>query len=315
VLVSTDYTFSARVQQDAALADGKLVPLLVSGYDSGRTYSPTVVQNPDGTLTMVFSGYGSPKPLPADGSVLGTGLDGAPTWTVSATDPALYRNILTMTLTPSPQLVTGNVSCANAVYFDSTIQGSVTVPSGDTCTLTSSTIGGNVQVNNGATLVDNGSTINGGLQATDAAAVDIRGAGTIKGNLQIKGTSGTPSASIGDGATANDVCATTIQGNVQIQNNGVGAPFDIGAAPDCNLPLTIGGNLQVQSNAGKMLIGPATNGTGNTAQGNIQVMSNTGGGSLTDNTTAGNCQLRNDVPGIVGAGNSAASQNSCNQSA
>jgi hypothetical protein len=97
VVLSTDYTFSARAAQDAALADGKDVPLAVSGYYSGRVYSPAVVQNPDGTLTMVFSGYSSPKPLPADGTVLGTG---SARWTVSPQDPALYRDILTVTLTP-----------------------------------------------------------------------------------------------------------------------------------------------------------------------------------------------------------------------
>jgi hypothetical protein len=97
VVLSTDYTFSAREAQDAALAGGTDVPLAVSGYYSGRVYSPAVVQNWNGTLTMVFSGYSTPKPLPADGSVLGTG---STQWTVSPQDPALYRDILTVTLTP-----------------------------------------------------------------------------------------------------------------------------------------------------------------------------------------------------------------------
>ncbi|HXW44237.1 MAG TPA: hypothetical protein VEL03_05595 [Streptosporangiaceae bacterium] len=97
-LISTDYTFSAREEQDAALAGGQDEPLGISGYYSGRTYSPAVVQNPDGTLTMVFSGYSSPKPLPKDGTALGTGTT---QWVVSATDPALYRDILTVTITPS----------------------------------------------------------------------------------------------------------------------------------------------------------------------------------------------------------------------
>jgi hypothetical protein len=61
-------------------------------------YSPAVVQNYDGTLTMVFSGYSTPKPLPADGSVLGTG---STKWTISPQDPALYRDILTVTLKPT----------------------------------------------------------------------------------------------------------------------------------------------------------------------------------------------------------------------
>jgi hypothetical protein len=101
VVESTDYTFSARQKQDAALAGGQDDPLAVGAYFAGRAYSPTVVQNPDGSLTMVFSGYSTPKPVPVVGNVLGDGQGGAPTWTVGADDPALYRSILTVTLLPS----------------------------------------------------------------------------------------------------------------------------------------------------------------------------------------------------------------------
>ncbi len=102
VIESTDYTFSARQQQDAALGGGTDDPLAISAYFAGRAYSPTVVQNPDHTLTMIFSGYSTPKPIPVVGTILGDGQGGAPTWTVEANDPALYRSILTVTLTPSP---------------------------------------------------------------------------------------------------------------------------------------------------------------------------------------------------------------------
>jgi hypothetical protein len=101
VVESTDYTFSAREQQDAALASGSDKALNISAYFAGRSYSPTVVQNPDGTLTMVFSGYSTPKPIPLAGTALGDQQGGAPQWTVQPDDPALYRNILTVTLTPS----------------------------------------------------------------------------------------------------------------------------------------------------------------------------------------------------------------------
>jgi hypothetical protein len=101
VVESTDYTFSARQKQDAALVTGSDQALDVSAYFAGRAYSPTVVQNPDGTLTMVFSGYSTPKPIPVVGTTLGDGQGSAPQWTVQADDPALYRNILTVTLTPS----------------------------------------------------------------------------------------------------------------------------------------------------------------------------------------------------------------------
>ncbi len=52
--LSTDYTFSASSAQDAALAEGVDKPLGVSAYYSGRAYGPAVVQNPDGSLTMVL---------------------------------------------------------------------------------------------------------------------------------------------------------------------------------------------------------------------------------------------------------------------
>jgi hypothetical protein len=101
VVESTDYTFSAREQQDAALSGGTDSPLGISAYYAGRAYSPTLVQNRDGTLTMVFSGYSTPKPIPLVGAALGDEQGGAPQWTVEANDPALYRNILTVTLTPN----------------------------------------------------------------------------------------------------------------------------------------------------------------------------------------------------------------------
>ena len=72
VVVSTDYTFSASAKQDESLAKGGDTPLGVSAYYSGRAYGPAVVQNPDGSLTMVFSGYRLPKPITAVGTVLGT---------------------------------------------------------------------------------------------------------------------------------------------------------------------------------------------------------------------------------------------------
>jgi hypothetical protein len=96
VVLSTDYTFSASAKQDEELAKGEDDPLGVSAYYSGRAYGPAVVQNPDGSLTMVFSGYRLPKPIESAGTVLGTN----PTdrYTIGGKDPALYRNILTVEL-------------------------------------------------------------------------------------------------------------------------------------------------------------------------------------------------------------------------
>ncbi|GAA1223212.1 hypothetical protein GCM10009665_11890 [Kitasatospora nipponensis] len=92
-LIGTDYTFSALARQ--AASGGALD---VSGYYGGRVYDPTVVQNDNGTLTMLFAGYSTPKPLPATGSVYGT--DPAAPYTVPAAQPAEYRTILSVTLRP-----------------------------------------------------------------------------------------------------------------------------------------------------------------------------------------------------------------------
>ena len=97
VVLSTDYTFSASEAQDPSGTplDNALG---ISAYYSGRAYGPTVVQNPDGSLTLVFAGYRTPKPVPTVGTAIGTG---SPQYTVGAEDPALYRSILTDRLTSS----------------------------------------------------------------------------------------------------------------------------------------------------------------------------------------------------------------------
>ena len=92
-LLSTDYSFSALAAQAASGG-----PLGISGYYSGRVYDPTVVQNANGTLTMVFAGYSTPKPLPTTGEVLGT--NPADLFTVADDQAANYRTILTVTLRP-----------------------------------------------------------------------------------------------------------------------------------------------------------------------------------------------------------------------
>ncbi len=96
VVLSTEYAFSASAKQDEELAKGVDAPLGVSGYYSGRAYGPSVVQNPDGSLTMVFSGYRLPKPVTTVATVLGT--NPSALYTIGPKDPAIYRNILTMHL-------------------------------------------------------------------------------------------------------------------------------------------------------------------------------------------------------------------------
>ncbi len=145
IIQSTDYTFSASAAQDASPNSA----LGVSAYYSGRAYDPTVVANPDGTYTLVFAGYRLPAPVKAAGTVLGTsssaqycsgissnGCSTAATPTITETDPALYRNILTETLwqnvgaLTAPTVSTGSASAVSA--GGATVAGTVQTNEPDT---------------------------------------------------------------------------------------------------------------------------------------------------------------------------------------
>jgi hypothetical protein len=112
VVLGTEYEFKASREQDEALAGGIDSPLGISAYYSGRAYGPAVVQNPNGTLTMVFSGYRLPKPVASAGTKLGT--NASAQYTVSEKDPALYRNILTMHLASSTSPAVGTTTTVSA---------------------------------------------------------------------------------------------------------------------------------------------------------------------------------------------------------
>ena len=108
-VVSTDYTFSASANESPDS------PLGISAYYSGRAYDPTVVQNPNGTLTMLFAGYRIPGATASIGDVLGTG---STPWTIQDYDAAAYRNILVdQLLLPNPGISFTDES--NDTYGDS----------------------------------------------------------------------------------------------------------------------------------------------------------------------------------------------------
>ena len=79
-LVATDGRAEHRlhvrrlVGQDTALRTAWTTRSAISAYYSGRAYGPAIVQNPNGTLTMVFSGYRLPKPITAAGTAARHGL-------------------------------------------------------------------------------------------------------------------------------------------------------------------------------------------------------------------------------------------------
>jgi hypothetical protein len=150
VVLSTDYTFSASAAQDKAFAEGKDEPLGISAYYSGRAYGPAVVQNPDGSLTMVFSGYRLPKPVEKAGTVLGT--NAAARYTIGAKDPALYRNILTVRLTSATS--PGVATSASLVSSD---EGTGTVNAPVTYTATVAAVPPGIGTPTGTVSFSNGS--------------------------------------------------------------------------------------------------------------------------------------------------------------
>ena len=154
-----------------------------------------------------------------------------------------------------------NVSCSNQEFNATTINGNLTVPQGSWCDLVDVTVKGNVR-----------------LQRSSGVRIQSV---SIAGNLQVENVTG---AADPLSANVNNICDSTISGNVQVQNSASGAPWNIGG---CGAN-TIGGNLQFHNN-------DANGNTiaGNTVQGNLQCDHN---GTLTGsgNSVAG----KNQCPGV-----------------
>ncbi len=169
-----------------------------------------------------------------------------------------------------------------------TVDGNVTTQGASLALGPTTHVKGNVQVTGGATLCSSGNTQQGSVQ--------------IAGNLQVE--------SLGASSNPTTICDSAVSGNFLYEDDA--APGVFGGSIACS-GNSVGGNLQVQDNTGKVTIGGT--GYGNTVKGNIQVNNNTGGGTLTDNSAGGNCQLQSDSPGIVGSGNTAGGQNTGNKTA
>ena len=321
ITLPTGPDFSASTSSPFALTviDPSPPVVTITGVSAGGNYPPT--PTPVCNTTDALSGVATKATLTI--TALGGAQTGAFTATCAgATDVAgSLAPPVSVTYTVSTKLGSGTTSC-NGAYNGS--GGQLVVASGAVCTLLPGTkLSGNVQVGPGGVLNDEGATIGGNLQVTNAKWVSVLGGGTIGGNLQVQGLSGTPAW--GDNA----LCATTVNGDVQVQGNGAAAPIDIGNLGACTglAALKVGGNLQVVGNAAAVTIGGnAVSGnlqvqsnaakvtvTGNSAKGNIQVTGNTvGGGTLTGNRAAGSCQLQSNSPKIIGSGNT---PSTCNTTA
>lgn len=173
----------------------------------------------------------------------------------------------------------------NGVY-EGSFSGNLMVSVGQWCSFAGGSISGNVQINGGHLSLNN-VAVGGNVQITGAATYEIGPATTIGGNLQVQ--------NIPAGAAQNAICDATIRGNLQIQNNATAVT--IGSGP-C-LGNSVGGNLQVQNNTA------ATTIIGNTVNGNLQDQSNTAPTEIFTNTVGGNLQCQSNTSSVTGGGNTA----------
>jgi hypothetical protein len=195
----------------------------------------------------------------------------------------------------------------------------VVVPTGATCVLAPGTkVAKNVHVMTGGTLVDEGAAIGGDLNANNPKAVTVAG-GSVGGNLQIQGLTGSP-----PGGKDNFVCGASIGHDMTVQNAAATAgPIVIGGSPDCGAGNKVGHDLSVQNNATAVTVSNNTVAHNVNIQGNthgvlvehnqageeLQVQNNSGGVTVTNNHAGHNAQCQNNKPTTAGSGNTAGSQN------
>jgi len=186
---------------------------------------------------------------------------------------------------PSTQTLTSGSAC-NGVY-SGIFNGNVTVSAGQNCEFVNGSITGNVQVR-GGNLALSDDLIGGNLQIS-GGGFSVTSFTAIEGNLQVQ--------NLPSGTVLNEICDSTVNGNLQFQNNGT--PVQIGSASSSSCGgNVIGGNLQVQNNTAATAI------FDNTIQGNLQDQNNTGSTQVFSNTTSGNLQCENDAS-ITGGDNAA----------
>ena len=280
---------------------GQSIPSLandytITGYVNGETSA--VLNNTAPKISTTATSSSAPGTYPITVS----------TGTLAATNYSFIFVNATLTLASN---VPATGTACNGTY-SGTFKGNLTVSKGQTCTFygggTTGSItgtGGNINLI-GATVgssvtIQSGGTFNFGPNGGTAT--------TIKGNLTVQ--------SLPRSTTVNQVCGSTITGNVVYQSNG--APAVIGAGtPSCALN-TIGGSLQVSSNTAAVTM------NGDKVAGSIQVQSNSGtttingntvGVSVQDQSNTGATQVFSNIIGnalqcqsnsaITGSGNKAA---------
>jgi hypothetical protein len=266
-LVGTPATMTATVTDTTGAAlSGAIVTINVtSGPNAGATGGGVTGANGQVLLSYI-------------------GNRGAGTDYIQATSGTLTSSVVQQTWTVVP-LKSG--SACNGTY-NGTFNGNVTITRGQKCVLVGGTVSGNITQNGGSLSIGN-FTVKGNVQVSGSSTFSSSPYAVIDGNLQIQ--------NVPAGEANSQVCGTTVQGNVQFQDNG--AAVQIGSSSVACPGNIIDGNLEIQSNTG------ATTIDGNTVKGNLQDQSNSAATRVFSNTITGILQCQSDFA-ITGGGNTAA---------
>jgi YVTN family beta-propeller protein len=245
-----------------------------------RSAGEGVSVTPDGSRVHVAGGFFADTV-----SVIDTATN-----TVTATLPVGHNPVAFGIFIPIPvpqsAPVAGNL--CNGIY-KGTFNGNVTVAAGQDCIFLNGRITGNVNVV-GGNFALNGSAVGGNLTVNGGGTYTLGPSATVGGNLKIQ--------NISPGTANNSVCGTTVNGNMQVDNNGTVIQMGSTAPLFC-AGNTIGLNLEVtdDSNAALMF--------DNSVGGNMSVLDNTGPVDVVGNAIGGNLLCQDNPDLIMGGGNTA----------
>ena len=238
-----------------------------------------IAVNSDGSRVYVANGAGNTV------SVIATATN-----TVVATIPVGKFPTQVAISSPFTGPAPSSGTTCNGTY-NGIFNGNLTVSAGQKCTFVNGGVTGNVQQNGGSlTLIQ--TQVGGNVQVTGGGTFSISQGSIINGNLQVQSLPGV--------SGQNQVCGTTVKGDLQFQNNGGAMLIGSTNASSCAGD-KIGGNLDVHDNSA------ATTVVGNSVTGNLDAHNNTGSMQVFNNVVGMNLQCQNNSS-ITGGGNTATSK-------
>lgn len=147
----------------------------------------------------------------------------------------------TLTVTFTSAVPASDSTCNGA--FSGTYRGNLEVTAGQNCIFIGGGVTGNVE-QDGGNLALIQSKMGGDIQVQEGGTFMIGPGTSIRGNLRIQ--------KLPAGSTQNQVCGTTVQGDLQFKNNATAVLIG-SATPGC-AGNKVGGNLQVQDNAASTIV-------------------------------------------------------------